>query len=64
MFSEITALRCARTDFIILCCLQDILVLDELNKTVESIDVAVPLSIRLPRMYAENKNKCSCPKVK
>lgn len=64
MCSWTAALRCASREFIIPCCWQDIPVLDKLNKTLESIDVALPPSTRLPRTYAENKNTCSCPRLR
>lgn len=64
MCSWPAALRGTSTEFIIPRCWRDILVLDKLNKTLESIDVAVPLSIGLPRTYAENKNQCSCPRLR
>lgn len=60
MCSHTAALR---KDLMILCRRQDSLVLDKLNQTVESIDVAVLQSTGLPGTYAENKNKCSRPRV-
>lgn len=66
MHSPPVALGCAGADFIILCCWQDLLVLNKLNKTVDSSDMAMPLTTRprLPRVNSMNRNNYFCMRVK
>lgn len=66
MHSQTVALGCSGADFIIPCCWQGLLLLDILNKTIDSSDIAMPLTTRprLPRVYSMKRNKHLCLRVK